>query len=115
MNVKERLKQIICCGEKRAVPLCFYPARKLIGASMEQILSDSEAGANCLLAIREKFHPSMLVRMTELWVEAEAFGAEVEISENDFPRLRAPQWRIYPISSLTCRLRTMAGLAFLSI
>ena len=88
MNVKERLKQIIRCGEKRAVPLCFYPARKLIGASMEQILSDSEAGANCLLAIREKFHPSMLVRMTELWVEAEAFGAEVEISENDFPSIK---------------------------
>ena len=88
MNVKERLKQIIRCGEKCAVPLCFYPARKLIGASMEQILSDSEAGANCLLAIREKFHPSMLVRMTELWMEAEAFGAEVEISENDFPSIK---------------------------
>lgn len=52
---------------------------------MDEILSDSTVGSKCLTSIYNTFRPSMLVRMTELWVEAEAFGAEISITEHAFP------------------------------
>jgi len=89
MSVKSKFDLLIQTGNKSPVPLAFYPGRKLIGASMEQILSDSDKGADCLAAIQKEFEPSMLVRMTELWVEAEAFGAQIVITENAFPAIRS--------------------------
>lgn len=73
---------------RRAVPLAYYPSRGLIGATMEQIISNSDMGAECLVAMQDTYNPSMLVRMTELWVEAQAFGAKIHISENGFPIIK---------------------------
>lgn len=89
MSVKSRLDGLAQGGGRAGVPLAYYPGRKLIGASMTDILSDSKAGAECLAAIENTWHPAMLVRMTELWVEAEAFGAQVEIKEHGFPVMKS--------------------------
>ena len=88
MSVKSKFDLLLQNETKPAVPLAYYPGRKFINATMDEILSDSDKGAQCLLAIQNTCNPAMLVRMTELWVEAEAFGAQVYTPENAFPLIQ---------------------------
>ncbi len=89
MNIKNELGRIIANREKRPAPLAFYPARKQIGATMKELLEDSGVQASCMLEMQECLDPAMVIRMTELWIEAEAFGAEIEITDDWFPVIKS--------------------------
>lgn len=77
-------------GKKLSVPCLFYPAVKEAGFSIKEVLQDAEKQAEILVRIAEGSPVGAVIRMTELWCEAAAFGMECEIREDDFPRLGQP-------------------------
>lgn len=85
MNIKKWLNEQIRQENKKPIPLLFYPCAELLGMKVSDLLSDSDAQARGLKAIADKYDVGALVRLAELWVEAEAFGAKIIISENNFP------------------------------
>lgn len=72
------------------VPCLFYPMIKKKNLSVAEILSDSRKQADLLLEIDKEIPSGAVVRMTELWCEAAAFGMECSIGEDDFPALGEP-------------------------
>lgn len=89
MNIRSYFAALIEDRKKRPAPLAFYPAGRQMGVSMNALLTDSGVQAACMLEMQERLDPSLIIRMTELWVEAEAFGAEVEIGDSWFPIIKS--------------------------
>lgn len=79
----ERLKS----EHKAASPCLFYPVVKKMNISLLEVLKDSYKQKDVLIKIAESYPTSTVIRMTELWCEAAAFGMECNIVENDFPHL----------------------------
>lgn len=73
-----------------AVPCFFYPAVRKKGLSLPQVLSNGPLQKELLADIGENQPVGAVLRMTELWCEAAAFGMSCTISEHDFPALADP-------------------------
>ena len=83
--IMEKLK-----NDGAPVPCLFYPIIKKKNLSVAEILLDSQKQADLLFKIGEEVPSGAVVRMTELWCEAAAFGMECKIGEDDFPSLGQP-------------------------
>lgn len=81
----ERLKT----EPKAASPCLFYPVAKEMNLSLSELLTDSNKQKEVLIKIAESYPVSAVIRMTELWCEAAAFGMNCTIVEQDFPKLGA--------------------------
>ena len=75
---------------KSALPLLFFPSASLLGVSVNEIITDASLSAKGLVGLAEKFDMPAIMRMTELWPEAEAFGAKVDIKKDTFPKILGP-------------------------
>lgn len=71
-------------------PCLFYPAARAKALPMQTLLTDASAQAELLVSIAREYPVSAVVRMTELWCEAAAFGMDCTFPEDDFPKLGAP-------------------------
>ena len=87
MKSREWIAQQIATPDKRAVPCLFYPAIAESGLTTHQALTDAGAQAEILVGIAERYPVAALVRMSELWCEAAAFGAECVFEDRTFPRV----------------------------
>lgn len=74
----------------RAIPCFFYPAARAKDISLVRVLSDGPLQKELLAGISENHSVGAVVRMTELWCEAAAFGMRCTVSEHDFPSLAEP-------------------------
>lgn len=79
----EKLKS----GSKTASPCLFYPVAKEMNISILELLTNSNKQKEVLVKISESYPTGSVIRMTELWCEAAAFGMECNMIENDFPKL----------------------------
>ena len=69
-------------------PCLFYPAAQ--NETIAELLTDCEKQARLLLRISESYPVGAVIRMTELWCEAAAFGMQCRLSDHDFPGLGDP-------------------------
>jgi|GEM_PF-2833377 len=74
----------------RAIPCFFYPAAREKNLSLGRVLADGPLQKELLAGIGEGHAVGAVVRMTELWCEASAFGMRCTVSEHDFPALAEP-------------------------
>jgi uroporphyrinogen decarboxylase len=74
-------------SSKSAAPCLFYPVVKEMGLSLKDVLTDGKKQKDVLLEIADKYPVSAVIRMTELWCEAKAFGMACMIGDADFPKL----------------------------
>ncbi|MEI8140262.1 MAG: uroporphyrinogen decarboxylase family protein [bacterium] len=87
-------------SSKSAAPCLFYPVVKEMGLSLMDVLTDGKKQKDVLLEIADKYPVSAVIRMTELWCEAKAFGMDCKIDDADFPKLGTV---LYPdIAALEC-------------
>lgn len=90
MNARKWIAGQIDNPVKSAMPCLFYPAVTAAGGSVAAVLADARRQAAILAAIPEKYPVGAVVRMSELWCEAAAFGAECELTDDSFPRITGP-------------------------
>ncbi len=81
--MKEWLKNLPSSG--KAMPLLSFPATQLIGASVYDFTHSASLQADGIVKISETVDSAAAICMMDLSVEAEAFGCEIKVGENDVP------------------------------
>lgn len=71
--------------QKKAMPILSFPAVSLMGITVNELISDSSLQAMAMKTIADKVDSLASVSLMDLSVEAEAFGARVQFSENEVP------------------------------
>ena len=77
-------------NSQKTVPCLFYPAILRNGFTVKEILTDAQKQAELLQLIAQQYPVGAVIRMSELWCEAKAFGVDCTFSANGFPTLGNP-------------------------
>ena len=89
-DMKAWVREVIATPKKKSVPVLSFPAIQLLGISVKELIASSDMQAKGMLEVARRCPTGASVSMMDLSVEAEAFGAEVEILEDEIPRLLGP-------------------------
>ncbi len=70
---------------RMAMPIGVYAGLEATGASIRAAVSDAAAQVDAVLALRDRFHSAVLLTAMDLSPEAEAFGCEIRMSDDEIP------------------------------
>ena len=84
-NMKEWIDQLISAPKKKALPVLSFPSVSLLGCTVRELISDSEKQAEGMRLVAERTDAAASVSLMDLSVEAECFGAEIHISDDEVP------------------------------
>lgn len=73
---------------KKALPVLSFPAVQLMGISVRELISDSDRQAEGMKLVADRVDAAAAVSLMDLSVEAECFGSEIVISEDEVPTVR---------------------------
>ena len=73
---------------KKAIPILSFPCVSLLGVTVRDLISDGELQAKGMKAIADKTDAAASVSFMDLSVEAECFGADIVLSENEVPSVK---------------------------
>lgn len=79
------LQEIRKKENKRAMPVLTFPAVQLLDISVAQLISQSDLQVKALKMIHDRCHPLAIMGFMDLSVEAEAFGAQIRVREDEVP------------------------------
>ncbi|MCX6904759.1 MAG: uroporphyrinogen decarboxylase family protein [Verrucomicrobia bacterium] len=68
-----------------AMPIAVYPGATLIGARVQDIVTNARTQFEASAALHHRFHTPFALSAMDLSVEAEAFGAQLVMSANEIP------------------------------
>lgn len=85
MNTRAWLADQIHSDVKKAIPILSFPAIRLLGVSVAELVSDGDLQARGMKAVADRCDAAASVSMMDLSVEAEAFGAQVQFSDDEVP------------------------------
>jgi uroporphyrinogen decarboxylase len=85
-NMVEWKDSIIASEERKAMPIMTYPGLNILGKSVLEMVRDGEIQYQSLKALSDRY-PTVAssTLVMALYVEAEAFGSEINYSKNDIP------------------------------
>ena len=70
---------------KRAMPVLSFPAVQLMGISVRELISDSDAQARGMKLVADRVDSAAAVSLMDLSVEAECFGSTIRVSDDEVP------------------------------
>ena len=85
MNMKKWLVELASSKDKKALPILSFPTVNLLGISVRELIMDGAKQAEGMRLIAERTDSAAAVSLMDLSVEAECFGAEVHISDDEVP------------------------------
>lgn len=86
MNVSNWIEEIIAGKKRVAIPIMTHPGIELLGKKVIEAVTDGEIHFKAIKALNDRFPQSAAVTVImDLTVEAEAFGAELHVCENEIP------------------------------
>jgi len=85
MNMKQWIGQMGQPGAKKSMPVLSFPCISLMGITVKELINDSALQAKGMKMVADRVPSAASVSMMDLSVEAEAFGAEVKISDDEVP------------------------------
>lgn len=84
-NMKEWLDALRESPVKKAMPVLSFPAVQLMGISVRELISDSEAQAKGMALVAERTDAAAAVSLMDLSLEAECFGSTIRVSDDEVP------------------------------
>lgn len=84
-DMKVWLRQQMTAEKRRALPILSFPSVQLMGVTVRQLISDSNLQARGMAEIAQRCPAAAAVSMMDLSVEAECFGAQICVSDNEVP------------------------------
>ena len=87
MNMKNWLKDTIKAKNKKAMPILSFPGIKLKNFTVKDIVTNSDKQAECIISVAKKLDTAACVAPMDLSIEAECFGCNVIITENEVPNI----------------------------
>lgn len=84
-NMKQWFREMIAADVKTPMPVLSFPAVQLMGVSVRELISDAVCRPRACAAWRSACIPPAAVSLMDLSVEAECFGAQVRVSDDEVP------------------------------
>ena len=88
MNMKEWLNELREAETKKAMPILSFPAVQLMGISVKELISNSDRQAEGMVRIAERVDAAASVSLMDLSVEAECFGSQIVVNEDEVPTVK---------------------------
>ena len=86
--MKEWMEKIAGDHPKKAMPILSFPSVSLLGVTVRQLISDSDLQAIGMKAVADRADTLASVSFMDLSVEAECFGANVVVSDDEVPTVK---------------------------
>lgn len=87
-DMKSWINEIKEAKCKKPFPILSFPSVSLLGVTVREMISDSELQARGMKAVAERTDALAAVSFMDLSVEAEAFGAEISVSDDEVPTVK---------------------------
>lgn len=84
-NMKQWVADTIAAPTKNAVPVLSFPAVQLMDITVRDLISSSEYQARGMKMVADKVASGASVSLMDLSVEAECFGSEIRVSDDEVP------------------------------
>ena len=81
--MKKWKENLIAAPKKKAMPILSFPCVQLMGISVRELIGDSALQAAGMKKISERVDCLAALSMMDLSVEAEAFGSQIHVSDNE--------------------------------
>lgn len=85
MNMKQWLQDQMAAEKRKALPVLSFPCTQLMGITVRELVSDSDAQAKGMAAVAQRCPTAAAVSMMDLSVEAECFGAQIRFTDDGVP------------------------------
>lgn len=85
MNARQWLDNLRNAPVKKAFPILSFPSISLMGITVRELIEDSDLQAQGMKRIADRVDSAAAVSMMDLSVEAEAFGSQIRISDDEVP------------------------------
>jgi uroporphyrinogen decarboxylase len=85
MNMKKWLEETKDSKVKKAIPVLSFPSIQLLNIGVKELISSSEMQAKGMKMIADRVNAAASLSMMDLSVEAEAFGSEIRVSDDEVP------------------------------
>ena len=85
MNMKQWLAEQMAAEKKKAMPILSFPSIQLMGITVRDLIADSDIQARGMAEIARRCPTCASVSMMDLSVEAECFGAEIRVTDDEVP------------------------------
>lgn len=79
------IKENIALGKKKPMPILSFPAIQLLDITVKELISSAHMQARGMVGIANRVDTSASVSLMDLSVEAECFGAEIVVSDEEVP------------------------------
>lgn len=84
-NMMQWVKDQIAAPTKKAIPVLSFPAIQLMGINVKELINDSDLQAKAIKTIADRVDAGASVSLMDLSVEAECFGSEIHVSDDEVP------------------------------
>lgn len=85
MNMQAWLKEQMAADKRRAMPILSFPSIQLMGITVKDLIGDSDVQARGMYEIARRCPTAAAVSMMDLSVEAECFGAQIRVTDDEVP------------------------------
>ena len=87
MNMKNWLNECLGRTHNNPLPVLSFPGVQLTGVTVNELVHSGELQARCMKAIADRYPTLAAVSNMDLSVEAEAFGAKANYSDDEVPSI----------------------------
>ncbi|MCL2001209.1 MAG: uroporphyrinogen decarboxylase family protein [Planctomycetes bacterium] len=85
MDMQQWIRNLKKTGPKKTMPILSFPVISLMNVSVRTLVSDSDLQAKGMKMIADRCPTSATVSMMDLSVEAEAFGCQTKVPDDEVP------------------------------
>lgn len=85
INMRQWVSDVMAAEKKKAVPVLSFPCVQLLGTTVQKVVHDSDLQARGMKLVAERCDCGASLSMMDLSVEAEAFGSEIHLSDDEVP------------------------------
>ena len=85
MDMKQWLHEQMTAEKRQAMPILSFPAIQLMDITVRDLISDSDLQAKGMYEVARRCPTSAAVSMMDLSVEAECFGSQIRVTDDEVP------------------------------
>lgn len=85
MDMQKWVADLIASDKKKPLPVISFPAIQAMGVSVKELIGDAALQAEAMKIVADRLDTAASVSFMDLSVEAEAFGSEIRVSDEEVP------------------------------
>ncbi len=85
MDMKKWIAAQIAADQKKPLPVLSFPAVQMMGVAVSELIGSTDKQAEAMRLVAERVDAAASVSFMDLSVEAEAFGSEIRVSDDEVP------------------------------